>query len=133
MTSTDLHPAASWPVERSCLAALIDCGLSDTLIAGCYSVDHFAVRQLRERYSLVATSDRRLLAVAIAPAASDLDELSNGIQAAVTYLGSAIKCARRDGKPSATTILLMDKALGQLLRIAKAHQSLQTRVRPAAE
>lgn len=133
MTSADLHSAASWPVERSCLAGLVDCGLSDALIAACYSVDHAAVRQLRERYGLVAAPDRCLQGDAITPTASDLDELSNGIQAAVTYLGSAIKCTRRDTNPSATTVLLMDKALEQLLRIAKAYQSLQTRERPAVE
>jgi hypothetical protein len=133
MTSTDLDSAASWPVESSCLAGLIGCGLSDELIAGCYSVDHSAVRLLREHYNLIEAPDLSLQAEAFARSALDLDELSNGVQAAVTYLGSAIKCARRDAKPSATTILLMDKALGQLLRIAKAYQSLQTRVRPAAE
>lgn len=133
MTRDDLHSTAGWPVERSCLAGLIDCGLSDAHIAMCYSVDHVAVRQLRERYSFLAAPDRHVQAEAFAPATSDLDELSNGVQAAVAYLGSAIKCIKRDANPSATTILLMDKALGQLLRIGKAYQSLQTRARPAAE
>jgi hypothetical protein len=134
MNGNDPFPSIGWPVDRPYLAGLIEFGLSDARIAGCFAVDHSEVRLLRERYKLDPASENGILQARIdTSTALALDELSNAVLAAVAYVSSAIKCAKRDATPSTTNILLMEKSLEQLLRIGKAYQSLQISIRPAAE
>jgi len=44
---------ARWPIEPAALAALIDMGLSDRLIAEYFGVDCSDIRALRQRYGLL--------------------------------------------------------------------------------
>lgn len=134
MADSDHLLSAVWPVNRTYLAGLIDFGLSDARIAACFSVDDVEVRLLRETYNLDAASADSIRQAKEEPfTASALDELSNGVQAAVTYVSAAIKCARCEEKASATTILLMEKSLTQLQRIGRAYQTLRMRLPAATE
>ena len=135
-TMADNHPllGAGWPVHRTYLAGLIELGLSDARIAACFAVDHADVQLLRETYSLdAAPADAFRQAVTGTFTGLALDELSNGLQAALTYVSAAIKCAKRDANTDAMTLLLMEKSLTQLQRVAQAYQTLQMRSPPLTE
>lgn len=132
MTGNDPLLGAAWPIDRLYLVGLIEMGFSDARIAASFSVDDQVVRVLRESYSL-DPADGILQAQTGTSAASALDEMSNGVQAAVTYLSAAIKSAKRDANSNTTAILLMEKSLVQLLRVGRAYQTLQNRLPPATE
>lgn len=113
-----------WPLPRPHLAKLVDVGLSDENIAACFSVDREDVRLLRERYRLADEPNGRQDNPSLA--ANCLDELSNGVQAATSYANSALKYASSRDGDNETAILLIEKAVEQLLRVGRAYQSLQT-------
>lgn len=134
MADNHLLLGAAWPVHRTYLAGLIELGLSDARIAACFAVDDADVQLLRETYSLdAAPADAFCQTVTGTFTGLALDELSNGLQAAVTYVSAAIKCARRDASTDAMALLLMEKSLTQLQRVVRAFQTLQSRSPPLAE
>lgn len=132
----DDHPLSSpaSAIDISCLERLIVLGLSDTDIEVCFSLADGEVELLRRRHNLSAASSAgRLGALLDLVARSNLDEISNGLQAAGSYVGSAIKCAKRDRVDMNITIMLMEKSLEQILRVGKAYHSLQADAKPATE
>lgn len=125
-----------WPLPRPDLARLIVAGLSDLNIAACFSVDREDVRLLRERYRLsdasVVGADNTRVAAQLLDRHS-LDEISNGVQAAMSYANTAAKYASLDSGANPTTLLLIRKATEQLLRVGRAYQSLQSNAGPEVD
>lgn len=125
-----------WPLPKVHLVRLIDVGLSDLNIAACFSVDCEDVRLLRERYRLrggpgaLAVNDHQAISMIDTEC---LDELSNSVQAAMSYANSALKCASSEDIHDATTTLLVRKTVEQLLRIARTYQRLRATIDPEGD
>lgn len=134
MTDDGPFSGAGGLIERAWLVKLIEFGLSDANIEACFALPDGRVRLLRERYDLTRPTGSTDPGGAQDPFPGDtMDNLSDGLQAAISYIGSAIKYAKRDAQPSAISITLMEKTLEQLLRINKAYQSLQAAASMIAE